>query len=1090
MMEGMIPAPGFFLHHGNDLPALAGALAGGLSQAGEGDFLQPECILIPQPGMRRWLQHSLATHCGVAANLDLQLPGQFLDSLLRPWLPAHAPGQVLDAGHLHWRLFGLLQDQDTLTHPALAPLRPYLDGHDPALRAWQLAGSLTQAYEKYQAWRRDWLLSWHAAPDRRDWQSVLWHLASQGRVFRAQAVAAYFAAYARADCPRPQSLPARVHVFACQNLSPDVLGVLQSLARWCRVDFHLHNPCREFWGDLARRNTAMADPEDNALLQQWGQAGREFNALLLSEQSRHWLGEQELYREHHPPKTVLQALQQSVLERGNLADIRWPLARIAQDSSLQIHCCAGPLREVQMLRAQLLALLSRDPDLHWRDIAIMAPDPARYAPYFAAVFGETGDGQPALPFRMAESGAADDDGLPALFGRLLALPQSRLTASEGFDLLCQPMLARRLGLDADDLDRILTWLEQAGVRWGLDAAHRAQIENLGQYEFTWQFALDRLLAGYASNDAMVDGVAPLPLPAGQDQRLLDALLGFTAWVGELRARLQQRHAIAQWQELLQELLAGIMAGQTLDDADAAFAAQLGAVLAQLPAQAALAGNVPALPLSVIRAGLQEALAPRLGQVWLSGRISIGRMVPMRLMPFKVICLVGLEENQFPRTAADAAINRLLDPGTPRLPGDRDTRLDDRYLMLQLLGACQQHWLLSYSGRNPVDGTHQPPSVVVQELLQAMLTASQEGAAALAAGDHARWQALLPQLVIQHPIHAHEPVTDARIAQLTQPAAVAAAPPVRPALLVPVVGLAETVPATVPEPEVTLAELLRFWKNPAEYLARQQQMRWQTDSADLPEYEPLGKASGLEYYQLSQALEAAVAAAPDDADPVRLRQCLQAQGWLAPGRAGEARFDHAYRAIAPALAGLRSARRAPRHFELRLAGAHGMLTGRLRQDYDFGPAIFALHKSADELKDKWQVQGRIQALAARAFGLDVATGIYCRDGFVPFTALCSAEQAVARLDTLMRGFQLGLRQLLCFDAQHSLAWFKARHAQPGTDAADWIAEQLAKGEFGQREFGLLDWLTQGEGFLAGIAQREPAAFDQTAVLVCQALELTP
>ena len=1089
MMEDMIPASGFFLHHGNDLPALAEALAAGLSQAGDADFLEPECILIPQPGMRRWLQHSLAAHCGVAANLDFQLPGQFLDALLRPWLPAHAPGQVLDAGHLHWRLFGLLQDQDTLAHPALARLRPYLDGNDPALRAWQLAGSLGQAYEKYQAWRRDWLLSWHAAPDRRDWQSVLWHLASQGRVFRAQAVAAYFAAYARGDCPRPQSLPARLQVFACQNLSPDVLAVLQSLARWCRVDFYLHNPCREFWGDLARRNAAMADPQDNALLQQWGQAGREFNNLLLSEQNAHWLGEQELYREHDTPGTLLQAVQQSVLERGNLADIHWPLARIAQDDSLQIHCCAGPLREVQMLRGQILALLRKDPGLHWRDIAIMAPDPARYAPYFAAVFGETGDGHPALPFRLAESGDADDNGLSALFGRLLALPQSRLTASEGFDLLSQPLLARRLDLDADDLDRIQTWLEQAGVRWGLDAAHRAQAENLPQYEFTWQFALDRLLAGYASTEALVDGVAPLPLPAGQDQRLLDALLGFTDWIGELRARLQQQHAIAQWQDLLQELLANLMTGQVLDDADAAFATQLGAVLAQLPAQAALAGNVPALTLSVIRAGLQEALAPRLGQVWLSGRISIGRMVPMRLMPFKVICLLGLEENRFPRPAADAAINRLLDPDTPRLPGDRDTRLDDRYLMLQLLSACQQHWLLSYSGRDPLDGTRHPPSVVLQELLQALLSASREGAAALAAGDHACWQTLLQQLVIQHPIHAHEPVTDARIVQLVQPASVAAAAPMRPALLAPIIGLADAAPADIIEPEVTLADLLRFWKNPAEYLARQQQVRWQPDAADLPEHEPLGKANGLENYQLSQALDAAISAKPDG-NPADWRQCLQAQGLLAPGRAGEARFNHVYRAIAPALAGLRTARRPPRHIDIHLPGAHGTLTGVLRQEYDFGPALLALHKSASELKEKWLVQGRIQALAARALGLDTVTGIYCRDGFVPVTLPCSAEQAAAHLDTLMRGFQLGQRQLLCFDAQHSLAWFKACHAQPGTDAAGWINGQLAKRTFGQREFDVIDWLTQGEGFLAGIAQREPAAFAETARQVCHALELAP
>ncbi|MFR0657387.1 hypothetical protein SB719_22860, partial [Pantoea sp. SIMBA_079] len=63
---------------------------------------------------------------------------------------------------------------------------------------------------------------------------------------------------------------------------------------------------------------------------------------------------------------------------------------------------------------------------------------------------------------------------------------------------------------------------------------------------------------------------------------------------------------------------------------------------------------------------------------LTGGVSVGRMVPMRLLPFRAICLLGMDDGDFPRRDSAAGLNRLTaELGTDRRQvGDRSTRDDD------------------------------------------------------------------------------------------------------------------------------------------------------------------------------------------------------------------------------------------------------------------------------------------------------------------------------------------------------------------------------------------------------------------------------
>ena len=158
------PAADFRLYHSNSLDVLAALLARHVRAPVPGQsLLEPEVILIPQVAMRRWLHSTLAAEFGVAANLEFLTPGEFVARALN----ANVEGEAddLDAAGMRWRLYQALRDPALLEQPPLRALRAYLSGPDPLL-PWALAGELASVFEKYQAWRRDWLLRWEAGPTR------------------------------------------------------------------------------------------------------------------------------------------------------------------------------------------------------------------------------------------------------------------------------------------------------------------------------------------------------------------------------------------------------------------------------------------------------------------------------------------------------------------------------------------------------------------------------------------------------------------------------------------------------------------------------------------------------------------------------------------------------------------------------------------------------------------------------------------------------------------------------------------------------------------------------------------------------------
>jgi exodeoxyribonuclease V gamma subunit len=810
----------FHLISGNRLDALAAELGARLAQAGANDSLLPDTILVPQPSLRQWLQQTLAERHGIAANLDLLTPSEFVWRLLRSASATPLPDtSPWDRERLHWRIYALL---GRLGKQELPPaVRRYLqrttarsgDAGTQALARYGLADSLASAFDRYQAYRRDWLDDWERGGDRDDWQAMLWrelHAESQ-YPHRAALIGDWLTRYDRRGgghsnsnstsnpsdtlgaasrahtTTPPPGLPARLAAFGTIHVSPDVLHVLAVAGQWCALDFYLPTPSSEYWGDVEslrvrlRRDSPAALPaaladlqRDNPPLASWGGGGREILAQLFSYEIVQ--PEMEIERFVDPGRdTLLRRLQQDVLHRAAPIAEAWS----RDDASVQIHACHSKLREIEILHDRLRAMLDDagpdgrrfDPPLQPREIAVMAPNIGDYLPLARAVFGGLDADDPRyIPFTLADRPQIQAHALIGWFLALLDMGDTPLSASGFRDLVAIAPVMQTLGLSNEDLARLDDWFAAAGIRWGEDAAARERA-GVGRWrEYSFDFGFERLLTGYAAGDdaetlrgARDDPrdnvwIAPYAELEGGDAAVLDRALDVYARLRALAAWMREPHSATEWRQRLSDTVVALIGANAQDSAEAQARRWLLDALDTLAEDAADAGL---LPLAVVREALDAQLSQAsVHQPWLAGGVTFSGMVPLRTVPFRVICLLGLDADAYPRREPAQDIDRLVDAVQGRAPrrlGDRSVREDDRFLFLQLLCAAGDVFYLSYGGRDARDGSLREPAGPIAELLDTLerMDGGIDGETNSAHGG-ARAMRLRERIALEHPLQPFSP----------------------------------------------------------------------------------------------------------------------------------------------------------------------------------------------------------------------------------------------------------------------------------------------------------------------------------------------
>ncbi|MBB1598497.1 exodeoxyribonuclease V subunit gamma [Variovorax sp. UMC13] len=905
--------PGLLVLHGNRAELLGDALFE-WTRRHPLQPLEEEIFLVQSNGVAEWLKMTLASRSGVCAAARVELPARFLWRSYRQVLGRDAvpPRSALDKQALAWRLMHLLPA--LASQPGYEPLAGFLRDGDMGRRL-QLASRLADLYDQYQVYRGDWLAAWEAGrdvlpgprgetalpPDQR-WQAALWRELLEGLseeerfAARSNLHRRFIAALDAGDRPATP-VARRVMLFGMTHVPMQTLEALAALSAHSQVLMAIPNPSRYHWADIiegrellrmerrrqplrAERDLALVPLDQmhahgHPLLAAWGRQGRDFvrqlDAFDDADATRQRFGDSKIdLFDEAEPETLLQQVQAHIRDLLPLGEHPHP-ALEADDRSIVFHIAHGAQREVEILHDQLLALLADPPGgtpLNPRDIVVMVPDVAAFAPAIRSVFGQHSRGDARfIPFDIADLSERGHNPLLVALEWLLRLPQQRCGLTEIRDLLDVPAVAARFGLDADALPRLARWMEGAGIRWGLDLAHRRDLglAECGEQN-TWLFGLRRMLLGYASGEAAegVDGsfqdIEPYAEVGGLEATIAGALADLVEVLGDWWVQASTEATPAGWAERSRALLEALMAPTDERERLALAAAQQ--ALGQWLEACELAGFDAPVSLAVAREAWLEGIdEPGLSRRFRAGGVTFCTLLPMRAVPFEVVCLLGMNDGDYPRSSPRSDFDLMGLPGQRR-PGDRSRRDDDRQLMLEALLSARRVLYLSWTGRSVRDNSEQPPSVLVSQLRDY-----------LAAGWH---EDVVEARTTEHPLQPFSRryfegregdalFTHAREWRTAHEAtAEQAAPVLRPE------GAAANGERAVP---LTLAALTSFLKNPVkDFFRRQLDVVFQEDEAAMEDHEAFA-LDGLEQYGL---LDEALTVLRDVDDAAALSRRVDAQ----------------------------------------------------------------------------------------------------------------------------------------------------------------------------------------------------------------------
>lgn len=889
----------FTFIHGNRQELLARYLSAQLKSQPLSIF-EREVVVVQSGGMARWLQMYLAEELGIATQFRFTFPAGYLWELFGKVLPDVPRETPFASDILTWQLLRLMPMAPT-SEP-FEPLHRYLADED-VVKRHGLARKLAQCFDSYLAYRPEWVGTWLAGKqvglgEHEAWQAWLWQQIGReaGDLPEAHPAELFFRAL-ESDASLLKRLPKRVTVFGIGAMPPPYLDIFKRLGRHIDVSFYLVNPCREYWGDLVSDRTkaraALETPDalplletGHPLLGSLGQVTRASFERLAGE------NDIELFVETGEGN-LLDALQMDLLEmRRREPDERLTLG--ADDESIQFHVCHGATREIEVLHDRLLKLFASDSTLQPHDVLVLTPDIVGMAPLIEALFSAQGEHR-SIPFTIADRPIELEAPLLRAFNALLDLTHGRFDAESVLGVLEQPCIAERFGFDPEGLDLARAWVGESGIRWGQSAAARAARGLPAEEMHSWSFGLKRMLLGVAlpeKNSELFEGVLPFDAIEGVRAQVLGKLLGFMDALESTLQQLGRDRSVAEWAELLPLICQRFC----YDEARLSFAdnsAQravntLRTTLQQLAKAAQQAKSGETVPLDVIRRELTSRMNDMPpGWAFLGGGVTFAQFMAYRGMPARVVCLIGMNDDVFPRNPAQPGFDLL---NRHRQPGDREPRAEDRHAFLEALLSAREYLHVSYSGRGIRDNAELPPSMLVAELRDALdMTAVTEAgnSASAALTVHHRLQAFSPRYfdgsdarLYSHSAHyAHAATAAQGERKVPQPFLTQALPEVPPELLT-----------------ITPQQFVNFFRNPAQHLLRNRLGIHLEESEGLLEtVEPFVPDGLTRYWLRTQLVEDWQAGVRSHAQAFAL---AHARGMLPHGAAGQVWFDDLWCSFSP------------------------------------------------------------------------------------------------------------------------------------------------------------------------------------------------
>jgi len=659
----------------------------------------PEIVVVQSQGMKQFLTLEIAKGLGICANIRFVFPNDLLSELFLVVLKDTFDSRSFDVQIMSWAIMDILKSK--INDSNFKEIRSYLGSDEDEFKLFQLAHQLAYVFDRYILFRIQMLKDWERRKDN-NWQAITWReLRSRIGSSPLSDMGLRFLNVLKAGNAQREDFPQRIILFGISYLPEFHLEILKAVSRYTDVYLFFMNPCKEFWVDADKDST-------NPLLFSFGAQGANFlNRVVESEYID--LSEFQEIKED----SLLHMIQSDILHMKDRGKDSQKTRISRDDNSVQIHCCHSRMREMEVLQDQLLKIIEQE-KVSPEEIIVMMPEIEPYIPYILSVFNLPEEDPRYISYRISDRDMTRENPLCEPFFQILDLPEGRFTASEVVQILFSPYIMNKFEISEPDLEIIKWWIQKTGIRWAMKGEDKEAHGVHPSEEHTWSFGIKRLLLGYAilgEGRRFFKDILPYDHIEGELAELLGRFLEFLFTLYDIYRKLHSRMDLKGWADFLNDVIERMF----LKDEETSFYIQQLRKIMEFLYEAGERSNFRyKVGFRTIRYYLRGLMSrERSTGRFLTEGVTFCSMLPMRSVPFKVVCILGMNGDSYPRQERTLGFD-LMQKDPKR--GDPSKRQDDRYLFLEAILSARKRLHVSYVGRDIRDNTPVPPSVLVSELM--------------------------------------------------------------------------------------------------------------------------------------------------------------------------------------------------------------------------------------------------------------------------------------------------------------------------------------------------------------------------------------
>ena len=705
--------PGLHLHTSNNIEYLLEDLSQKILQNPLPPLIK-ETIIIQSRGMEKWISLKLSKKFGIWANAEYPFPNKAVETIFKSVIPDMTDERLFDTETVLFAIMRILPE--IYSAAEFSEIKDYISNGNSDIKTYQISGIISDLFDQYITFRPDMISQWDSGEDK-SWQAILWRrLRSEFDHKMPHENRKYF--FENIGSIEKSKLPQRLFIFGVSYMPNFHIDIIRAAAQYIDIHFYILNPCRKFWFDIkskkeinrltgktGKTENELHIEEGNRLLASWGKSGKEFLGYLYNLDPDE--NEDSLFKDYDS-STMLGKIKTAILDLSEPEIFSINEKEIHSDKSIRLHCCHSQMREIEILYDNILDVFSRYNDLKPEHILVMAPDIEKYSRFIHAFFSEG-----KIPYAISDRSFLSQNREVEILLKIINIYTSRFESDRVLEILEFDEIRNKFSIKTEDIEIIKKWITETNTAWGLDKEHKKKL-GLPEYnENTWDMFKKRILLGYAlprGNGNFFNGILPYDEAEGKDSFVIGNFLDYMDILEKYYHLLSEKKSLKVWAELFENLISDFMQ----EDISIDFIQFLKENLNILTDIQYKSGFDTPVEISIVRDFLSGKLKnQRISANYLNGSVTFCEMLPMRSIPFKIIFIIGMNDDSFPRSIKPVSFDLIKEKP---VPGDRNIRDEDRYLFLETLISAERELHISYVGQNIYDNSILPPSVMVSELL--------------------------------------------------------------------------------------------------------------------------------------------------------------------------------------------------------------------------------------------------------------------------------------------------------------------------------------------------------------------------------------